>query len=70
MNFYFLLVYLNEKKMKGMKIKEELFSLIYLCGKVKENKKIMIPNDNFILLHYKRLCENNINLLNLLMELC
>ena len=48
MNFYFLQVCLDKRKMRGKKIEEELFSLIYLYGKVKGKKNIRMSNDNFI----------------------
>ena len=37
-NFYFSQVYLDERKMRGKDIEEELFSLICLCEKMKEKK--------------------------------
>ena len=36
--------------MRGNEIDEELFFLVCLRGKVKGNKKIMIPNNNFTLI--------------------
>ena len=50
MDLYFLQVYLDERKMRGKEIEEELFFIVYLCGKMKRKKEIMLPNDNFILM--------------------
>ena len=51
MNFYFLQVYLDERKIRGKEIEEEeLFYFICLCGKMKGKKKIMISNDSITLI--------------------
>ena len=47
MDLYFVQVCLDEGEMKGKEIIEEFF---FLCGKVKEKKKIMLSNDNFTLM--------------------
>ena len=49
-NIYFSQVCLDEREMRVKKIEGELFSFIYLCGKVKGKKKIKISNDNIILM--------------------
>ena len=49
-DFYFLLVYLNERKMGEKEIEEKLFYLTCLYKKVKGKKKIMMLNDNFTLM--------------------
>ena len=49
-DFLFSQVCLDEMKMRGKEIEEELFSLICLCGQVKKKKNIMISNDNFTLI--------------------
>ena len=47
---FYKYVCLDTRKMKGMEIEKELFSIICLCGKVKGKKEIMLLSDNFTLI--------------------
>ena len=38
---------MDERKIRGKEIEEELFSLVCFCMKSEKKEKIMMPNNNF-----------------------